>query len=57
MKISDKWKAVVAALGTFVAALGAAAEDSHIALSEAGGIALAAFAVGAAVWATRNKTA
>jgi hypothetical protein len=57
VKISDKWKAVVAAFGTFAAALAAAAEDSHIELAEAGGIGLAAFAVGAAVWAVRNKPA
>ncbi len=57
MKISDKWKAVVAALGAFVTALVTAAQDSTIELSEAGAIALAAVAVGTAVWAVRNKPA
>lgn len=57
MTISDKWKAVVAALGAFAASLGAAAEDSHVTIQEGGVILLAAVAVGAAVWKVRNKPA
>lgn len=56
MQISDKWKAVVAAFGVFATTFVAAAEDSTVTIQEGGGIVLAAFAVGAAVWAVRNRT-
>jgi hypothetical protein len=57
VKISDKWKAVVAALGTLAAALTAAAEDGALNFNEAGPILLGAVGVGVAVWAVRNKPA
>lgn len=57
MKISDKLKAIVAAFGAFATAAVTAAEDSTVTIQEAGGIVLAAVAVGAAVWAVRNKPA
>lgn len=55
MQISDKLKAIAAAIGTFGTAVAVAAEDSTVTLTEAGAIAIAAFGVGAAVWAVRNR--
>jgi hypothetical protein len=55
VQISDKWKAVIAAAGVFVTALGAAAEDGALNLNEAGAVLAAAVAFGVAVWAVRNK--
>jgi hypothetical protein len=55
MQISDKWKAVVAAIGVLGSTLSFAVKDGNVSLQEAGGIAIAAAAVGAAVWAVKNR--
>jgi hypothetical protein len=55
VQISDKWKAIFAAVGTLVAALTTAAEDGALNLNETGAVVLAAVGVGVAVWAVRNK--
>jgi len=55
--ISDKWKAVVAALGALALTFQNAIEDGNISLNETGLIVGAAVALGVAVWAVRNKPA
>jgi len=55
--ISDKWKAVVAALGALALTFRDAVEDGNISLNETGLIVGAAVALGVAVWAVRNKPA
>ena len=57
MTISDKWKAVVAALGALVLTFQDAVADGNISLNEWGIIAVATVALGGAVYAVRNKPA
>lgn len=57
MTISDKWKAIVAALGALALTTQDAVADGNVSLNEAGLIVGATVALGVAVWAVRNKTA
>lgn len=59
MRISDKWKAVVGAIGGFVATVTAVTADNVISLDEAGEVIAAGIGAGVLiyglVWAKRNK--
>ena len=57
MTISDKWKAVVAALGALALTLRDAVDSGDISLNEWGLILGATVALGAAVYAVKNKPA